>query len=55
MPGKKTYKDGNIYEDGVYRGPVGGSGVYYPYRDAIKKYWSLIIGLIILAVIVIYI
>lgn len=36
---KKTYKNGNVYEDGIYRGPIGGSGFIYPHREMLKKYW----------------
>ena len=42
---KKTYKNGNVYEDGIYRGPIGGSGFVYPYREMLKNYWGL--GLVI--------
>ncbi len=34
-----TYRDGNVYEDGVHLGPKGGSGFDYPNRELIKKYW----------------
>ena len=37
MSGKKTIKGGKVYEDGVCRGPTGGSGFVYTNQ----KYWVL--------------